>query len=534
MKKYIAIIISVFLFNTLTAQKLTKEEKKQRKSDLKILIENMTDTEISYENLQKLDKIKFIKQSSEHNEDIKIIHEHNLHKFLPFQNVFNDGKKIYVFKKGIGTTYPNDKNLNNHIDCEQIFNIYNFVKPDESSCMIFEFKGDLKNEVFQYAAIDEAVYQKRMELLKTKVSLKKQITEKEFTISYNTVSGISSSYNEGECSNLEKTYDKVDFFIVSSDPNESTLKEESIKASEQHIRGGNFSYFEQKIKGEASNIYLDYYNINFEIDSIKLYKLNVFNLLNSGILKDSIKTYWLKEIQFESFRSYNDLNSLFISKNYEEKKLLDRYNSNESYMMSTYDYWNKIIPKDEELQKFITEYYINLPFSINTEEYIKNNNNKIEELNITKLKIDNRKFNWQNKDFSVDDIIKYNPKNVNYFYASSDIKVLRDDIINLLSSEFCKRSRNLNAGNKQKEKEEKYKNELAEKYGRKYAEAALEGDIIIGMPEDLLTIPLRAWNIDSSSEWENGYLIYCKFKFDTSKRIKVIVRNGKVSEISQW
>ena len=116
MKKYIAIIISVFLFNTLTAQKLTKEEKKQRKSDLKILIENMTDTEINYENLQKLDKIKFIKQSSEHNEDIKIIHEHNLHKFLPFQNVFNDGKKIYVFKKGIGTTYPNDKNLNNHID----------------------------------------------------------------------------------------------------------------------------------------------------------------------------------------------------------------------------------------------------------------------------------------------------------------------------------------------------------------------------------------------------------------------------------
>ena len=54
------------------------------------------------------------------------------------------------------------------------------------------------------------------------------------------------------------------------------------------------------------------------------------------------------------------------------------------------------------------------------------------------------------------------------------------------------------------------------------------------MPEDLLTIPLRAWNIDSHSEWENGYLIYCKFKFDTSKRIKIIIRNGKVSEISQW
>ena len=54
------------------------------------------------------------------------------------------------------------------------------------------------------------------------------------------------------------------------------------------------------------------------------------------------------------------------------------------------------------------------------------------------------------------------------------------------------------------------------------------------MPEDLLTIPLRAWNIESRSEWGRGYFIYCKFKFDTSKRLRITITDGKVSNLSSW
>ena len=521
--------MSLLIFNNVSAQKIPKEEKKQRKADFKLLIENISDTEISYENSKKLDKIEFINRSSEHKDDITLINENDLHRFIPFQNIFNDGKKVFMFKRGIGRTYPNEKNLNEYIQSEEIINIYNFVKSDESSCMLFEYKNDLNNKDFQYAVIKKSVYENRMNLLKKMISLSKQIGQQEFKVSYNKVFGLGGSYDD-ECE--ESIYKRLDFFVISSDPNENTVKEEAKKTGEEWVKkdGGwslKTSYFEKDIKAKASNIYFDYNNLNFEIDSIKYYKLDVISLLNSGILKDSIKSYWLKPVG-EGRKNYNDLKGLIKNKNYEDKTALDNYNADEVYLMSNSDYWAQIIPKDNELMKFLTISYINLPISINLEKYIEKNKNNNSALNITKIKIDNSRGDVQPKD-----LFNYR-SNINYFYCSTDLVMLRNDVINLLSSVFCEKSRAMNSDKNKKEKEEKYKNDLAEKYGLKYVEAALEGDIIIGMPEDLLTIPLRAWNIDSSSQWENGYLIYCKFKFDTSKRIKIIVRNGKVAEVSKW
>ena len=107
-------------------------------------------------------------------------------------------------------------------------------------------------------------------------------------------------------------------------------------------------------------------------------------------------------------------------------------------------------------------------------------------------------------------------------------------MVTTMARVFCNKIASNNYAKLQKQKDDQYKKELATKYGMKYVEAALVGDILVGMPEDLLSIPLRVWSIESTDRWDNGYTIWCKFRLDTSKRLKVTVMNGKVSNFSTW
>lgn len=83
-------------------------------------------------------------------------------------------------------------------------------------------------------------------------------------------------------------------------------------------------------------------------------------------------------------------------------------------------------------------------------------------------------------------------------------------------------------------KNEEYKKQLVKKYGSYYTEKAMSGDIVVGMPEGLLPIPLQFWNIDDNITWNNGYKIYCRSIFGDSNRLSVVVSNGKVSSVSTW
>jgi hypothetical protein len=80
----------------------------------------------------------------------------------------------------------------------------------------------------------------------------------------------------------------------------------------------------------------------------------------------------------------------------------------------------------------------------------------------------------------------------------------------------------------------KFKQELIKKYGAKYTEAALNGDIIVGMPDALLQIPLRVWSIDANKQWGGGYRIYCHSKINTANKLLVTVQNGKVISVAGW
>ncbi len=107
-------------------------------------------------------------------------------------------------------------------------------------------------------------------------------------------------------------------------------------------------------------------------------------------------------------------------------------------------------------------------------------------------------------------------------------------IQNILSDHMAQlkiRAKNVNERKIDDQKRAKYKADLISKYGQKYVDDALNGDITIGMPEDLLSIPLRVWTVTSVSKFNDGYDMYCYFNLDVSKRIRISVRNGKVSGI---
>ena len=538
MKKILFIASVLLIFNSVYSQDISKEERKQRKVDFKFLIENLDDTEISYENLQKLDKIKFINKDSEYKDDIKLINKYDLHRFISFQYVFNDGKKFYMFKEGIGEKFPNEKNLSDYIPSEEILNIYNFVKADDSKCMLFEFKTNLDNSKLYYVAIQRSNYTKRMIFLKKQVQLWKIIEKEEFNISFNT-------YYETEESCHKYAHAHKDFIVVSSTHSGNQLLEETYNSFNDKGYAKSFKY-----KSKSFNIGMDYFYLNFELDSIKYYSLDVIALLNSGILRDSITTYWGKLIKTQSLKRYYDLKERICKDNFENESILDKYSSKEIEEMSINKYWEQVIPKTVDLGKYISVDFITLPMSINAIEYEINNEINSSEFVLSMYKFDDHRSDngfLQGTMTKCKDRYCYNCKvQINYecalkqydkskyLYSSINPENIREELINSLTEMFCKKSGVINSDKQKKEEEGKYKNDLAEKYGLKYVEAALVGDIILGMPEDLLTIPLRAWNIDSNSEWENGYLIYCKFKFDTSKRIKIIVRDGKVSEVSKW
>lgn len=80
--------------------------------------------------------------------------------------------------------------------------------------------------------------------------------------------------------------------------------------------------------------------------------------------------------------------------------------------------------------------------------------------------------------------------------------------------------------------EQKVVKALETKYGKKYVDLALAGDIVVGMPEGLLPIPLKLWSITSRTKWKNGYRIYCTSKLDSSVKLSVYVVNGKVTLVS--
>lgn len=88
----------------------------------------------------------------------------------------------------------------------------------------------------------------------------------------------------------------------------------------------------------------------------------------------------------------------------------------------------------------------------------------------------------------------------------------------------------------QKDGEEKQKLiiQYSAKYGKTFVEQAFDGNVIIGMHEDLLPVALRLWKLDRKSLFTGGYSMYLYSPYDRSKRILIKVTNKKVTYLGAW
>ena len=92
----------------------------------------------------------------------------------------------------------------------------------------------------------------------------------------------------------------------------------------------------------------------------------------------------------------------------------------------------------------------------------------------------------------------------------------------------------LKENNKQDQVDNKNKEILYGKYGKKYVDEAIKGNIIVGMHEDLLEIPLRLWAVDRKTNSNSTQTFYFHSKIDSSAKMSVSITNKKVSNVYTW
>ena len=115
------------------------------------------------------------------------------------------------------------------------------------------------------------------------------------------------------------------------------------------------------------------------------------------------------------------------------------------------------------------------------------------------------------------------------------------DVTNLIdfNAKYCSQTLKeyydyLQTNNKQKSIDNKNKEILYSKYGKKYVDLALEGQMVVGMPEDLLVMTMNVWEITRRTNFQNGYGWDCYSKLDRSKKLTLRVTNKKVSYVSYY
>ena len=92
----------------------------------------------------------------------------------------------------------------------------------------------------------------------------------------------------------------------------------------------------------------------------------------------------------------------------------------------------------------------------------------------------------------------------------------------------------LSAAQNQVESDQKAVKALEAKYGKKYVDAAMGGNILVGMPEDLLEFPLRLWSVDRKTMSNGTQTYYFTSKLDSSTKLSVSVKSGKVTNVYTW
>lgn len=285
------------------------------------------------------------------------------------------------------------------------------------------------------------------------------------------------------------------------------------------------------------------------IDNIKLVKEIPFE----SVIGDPHK---IKVYSDEYIANYGNYQIDVINYKVKEKYLEDYANSKKTLKSKyfDFDFWldqSKNILKVVEIEQdlFKIDYDLNFPNSISFQSFLNNKiiydrgndffelNSKMPEAEKMFTRIDQNTIQFQSKS-NIDTRIDEYPYNENkpiLFFdkltSQSKEQVYEQYALELFAYfiERCNCSQEKIADNAE---DLKIKKTLYLKYGQKFVDAALEGNIIVGMPDDLLDIPLKLWTIDRRSQLAGGYILYCHSMLNTSKRLTIKVSNKKVIYIS--
>ncbi len=81
---------------------------------------------------------------------------------------------------------------------------------------------------------------------------------------------------------------------------------------------------------------------------------------------------------------------------------------------------------------------------------------------------------------------------------------------------------------------EKLIKQYSVKYGRTFVQQAFDGNVIVGMHEDLLPVALKMWKVNRKTLVTGGYYLYLYSPFDTSIHVFIKVLNKKVTYVGTW
>ncbi len=299
--------------------------------------------------------------------------------------------------------------------------------------------------------------------------------------------------------------------------------------------------------------------------------INIYKLLSNPIIIDSITA--IKNLQNSAFRYWDQENQDIKINN--EAKLMRQNLSNFTKFNSTY-FTNKFkdlsyfgdIEKKPYILKIKKEDERGSVIGFEFNQYIQDRDYNINhganlsiETNETKVIF---KYNPQNMGNYVNDEYNFTPKSItrefdtrldslNFKFVFVDPLLLMNvdynrqdyhyqkDVNNLIdfNAKHCSQTLKeyynyLQSNNKQQTIDNKNKEILYSKYGKKYVDVALEGQMVVGMPEDLLVMTMNVWQITRRTNFQNGYGWDCYSKLDKSKKLTLRVTNKKVSYVSYY
>ena len=506
MKKTFLLIISLYCYTVFSQN--SKELIKELKKDATL-------QEIKY-NLNNFIKINEIAKVDNYNEEISLLNNYNLSDFLPI-NFFFIGKINDVFSSSLAFFPEALESVDLSNLSKNIENIYSFKNEDKEYYML-KYKD-------RFLAIE------KNELLELIKNLK--ILEKE-----------TNAFK----SNLEKSNFKL--IIIQEDKTEN--KENS------------FGHFEIKLNRSIMMPLIS--NTSFELknpfdfaNSIKVNEFN-FNPQYKDIIDIDGKDLTINKMEYYKDKSNNNKLKAKFSLSIKEikffkinyKKLHDNY----------FKDWEIEYPEDTKIEAFVY-YYLNSKKAsdlnnMKTDNYwqsiFKDDKNFNEVLDVTYLKFDDLLIT---SDFYLNNLFAFPKLNfrtyVNEYIDSkskigiSVLKMFDEYLYSGFIPNEIKYSLVFNLKNEAKswliektketktiQSNKKIISDLIKKYGKKMVDQAMNGNIIIGMPEELLPVPLQSWVIASRDEFPNGFHLYCKFSLNTAKKLLITVKNKKVIRISNW